>query len=216
MNGIQLESVQDVVDLGVMLSRSGKTSAHCSEKSTKGLRVVGHIFRAFRTRNREFLLKMFRVYVRPILEYNSPAWSPFLKKDARMIERVQRTFTRRIPGLRHYSYSERLRILNLKSLEQCRLENDLVLAFRMLKGGIELRFEDFFTKSTVTRTRGHSEKLVIPGDHLEPVRNFFSNRGPAIWNSLPQHVIDSPSVNVFKKRLGDVDLTRFLDILHWT
>ena len=34
------------------------------------------------------------VYVRPVLEYNSVTWSPHLKQDIMMIEKVQRRFTK--------------------------------------------------------------------------------------------------------------------------
>jgi len=45
------------------------------------------------------LVKAFKVYVRPILEYNSPVWSPSFVKDILLIESVQRKFTKRIPGM---------------------------------------------------------------------------------------------------------------------
>ena len=32
-------------------------------------------------------------------------------------------------------------------------------------------------------------------------KHFFTNRIVAIWNSLPSHVVDADSINIFKNRL---------------
>jgi len=50
---------------------------------------------------REMLIMLTRaylVYVRPLLEVNSVIWSPHYKQDIDLIERVQRRFTKRLPG----------------------------------------------------------------------------------------------------------------------
>ena len=47
-------------------------------------------------------------------------------KDIETIERVQRRFTKKLPGLRKFSYAERLSRLRLHSLELRRLLTDLV------------------------------------------------------------------------------------------
>ena len=55
----------------------------------------------------------------------------YLRKDVLALERVQRRFTRMIPGMKSLSYEERLRTLGLYSLE-----------FRRLRGGILLKLTD--------------------------------------------------------------------------
>ena len=47
--------------------------------------------------NVELLVRAYLVYVRPLLEYNSPVWSPYLMYDIHGIEHVQRLFTKRLP-----------------------------------------------------------------------------------------------------------------------
>ena len=48
------------------------------------------------------------VYVRPLVESNSVVWSPCLKQDIDALERVQRRFTKRLPGFNNSTYAERL------------------------------------------------------------------------------------------------------------
>ena len=59
------------------------------------------------------LIRAFLVYVRPLLEFNSPIWSPHYKQDIELIERVQHRFTKRLPGYSNLTYKDRLALLNL-------------------------------------------------------------------------------------------------------
>jgi len=56
---------------------------------------------------------------------------------------------------------------------------------------------------TRIKTRGHSQKLFKPRCRTPAWITFFSNRIIDEWNRLPQYVIDSQSVNVFKKHLDE-------------
>ena len=43
-----------------------------------------------------------------VVEYNSVVWSPCYKHDIESIERVQRRFSKRLPGLKNLPYEGRL------------------------------------------------------------------------------------------------------------
>ena len=46
----------------------------------------------------EGMLILYKTLVRPILDYCSQVWKPFLKKDIKLVERVQKRFTKVIDG----------------------------------------------------------------------------------------------------------------------
>ena len=50
-------------------------------------------------------------------------------RDITLIEQVQRRFTKRLRGYRNISYAERLRLLNLDTLEARRLKFDLIYCY---------------------------------------------------------------------------------------
>ena len=86
----------------------------------------------FLSRNVCVLTRVFIVYVRPLVEFNSIVWSPYLKQDINSIESVQRRFTKRLPGFGKHTYSKRLELLNLPSLELRRLYFDLTWAYKII------------------------------------------------------------------------------------
>ena len=86
---------------------------------------AGLILRTFISRDIHLLMRPFLVYVRPIVEYNSIIWSPSTARDIDDVESVQRRFTQRLPTLKNLSYGERLKCLNIFSLELRRPRTDL-------------------------------------------------------------------------------------------
>lgn len=210
MNNATFEDVTLVKDLGVFVSSDLKPSSHIDSIVCGAKRRMNCIFRSFVYKEEHFLSNLFCTYVRPLLEYNSPAWNPHLIKDINKIEGVQREFTRRIPGLSEIHYLDRLKHLKLETLELRRLKADLILVYKIINGLVDLKFDDFFKLSTCTTTRGHSLRLVLPKVRLDVRKNFFSSRTVNVWNILPETVVTALSVNGFKTGLNDVCFSDYL------
>lgn len=102
------------------------------------------------------------------------------------------------------SYCNRLNILNLQSLESRRLFNDLVLCYKLLHDNFDSSITSALNLCRNV-TRGHSYKLSKLLCTIDATKFYFTNRIVNVWNSLPNFVVSSPSVAVFKKRLLDVD-----------
>ncbi len=64
---------------------------------------------------------LYKSMVRPHLEYGNAVWHPYKVKDVERIESVQRRATRMIPGMTGLSYEERLKRLNLPTLQYRRM-----------------------------------------------------------------------------------------------
>ena len=161
------------------------------------------IKRTFSYFSKESLLTLYKSYVRPHLEFCVQAWSPFLKKDIIILEKVQRRATKLLAGITNLSYEERLRILQLTTLEDRRLRGDLIEMYKILNGLDSLNFESLFTRRVYQGLRGHTHMLEVKRCNYNIRKYFFSNRVICMWNSLPNYIVSAPSVNCFKKYYDD-------------
>ena len=163
----------DVVrDLGIHMSSSLDFSAHCGIIAGKAASRVGLVLRAFRSRDKKFMLSLYTTHIRPILEYNTEVWSPLFKKDIDLIESIQKKFLKRIRGFSGLSYLERMHQCNLESLELRRIRRDLILTYKIVHGLINLPFDDYFVYAPDVGTRGHTRKLLVKRARLNIVKNF--------------------------------------------
>ena len=72
--------------------------------------------------------------------------------------------------------------------------------YKIINEKIRIQFDDFFTLAN-NRTRGHPMKVTkLRAMKLSRI-NSFSQRVVNDWNSLPEDVVMSPSLNTFKNRL---------------
>ena len=133
-----------------------------------------------------------------LVEYAPQIWSPYQISLIDAIEGIHRSFTNHLPGFANKSYAERLHLLHLQSLEHRRLLFDLIFCFNIVRGFTALSFNDFFSLSQNTSTRGHTFKLVVPIAKTNTRKYFFSSRIVPIWNSLPQQFVSAPSTAKFK------------------
>lgn len=192
-------------DLGVTITSNLSSSKHIQNIVSSASRVMGLLFRTFECRDKVFMVRMFCTKVRPILEYACESWSPYNLCDIDAIEQVQRSFTKRISGLKNLPYGERLELCGLEPLELRRLKRDLTLVFRIISKEVNLNFDDFFTFSPYASTRGHSKKLYPRKSKTNRFLGFFSLRVINFWNKLPESVINSPNTSIFKSRLNKLD-----------
>ena len=200
LDGIQLELLDNYRDLGIQIDSKLKFHIHTDTVVKKAYRVLGLIRKSFECKDYDVMVKLYKSLVRPIIEYNNVLWGPFYVSDNRKIERIQRKATRIIPSISHLSYHDRLRHLNLPSLQHRRRRGDLICLYQILKGAYDID-NQLFIPSTITITRGHTKKLFKQHTNSYTRSKFFSNRVINDWNSLPQFIVDSSSVNEFKMLL---------------
>ena len=144
-------------------------------------------------------LQLYKVYVRPHLEYCQQACSPYMVKDINLIEGVQRRATKLVKCIEDLSYEERLKDLKLYSLEDRRLRGDLILMYRLMTGDVNIDRSKLFTEKTSYMARGHGMKVHLNKISKTDIRhNFFCERVIIPWNTLPEHVVKSNTVKEFK------------------
>ena len=125
MGGTILSTTVKEKDLGVTMDgMSLRTMQNCP--ASKANQVLGMIRRNITYKDKSLIVPLYKAIVRPHLEYCIQAWSPYLRKDIDMLEKIQRRATKLIPGLRDLRYEERLKECGLTTLETRRLRGDQI------------------------------------------------------------------------------------------
>jgi len=189
-------------------------SEHCSIISKKAHQKAAIILRCFNYIDPPVLVRAFIVFVRPILEYASCVWNPYLKKDIRIIESVQRKFTKRLHGMGVHPYAHRLQILGLQSLERRRMAIDLKTMYKIVHGLTFLGQDPSFIKRRPNAClRGHQLQIMWNTTHKGCKFNFFVSRVGRVWNSLPEEVVTALTLSRFTKLLNELDLGDYVEFL---
>ena len=185
LNNIALSNVKEFKDLGVVIDDSLKFTSHVNNAVAKASARACLIHKCFASRDVHTLSHAYKTYVKPLLEYASCVWSPVYTTTIRLIESVQRKFTKRLQGYSHLNYSSRLTNLEMESLELRRLHSDLIFTYKILFGLTKINPTDLFTfPSSAHNTRGHAHKLVLNNSRVNVRQHFFADRVIKPWNSL--------------------------------
>ncbi len=173
LNGVKLNQVHDQRDLGVLIADSLLPSHHIADIVKKANQRIGIVKRCFTGLENKIGL-LYKSIIRPVLEYGSPAWNPWHKKDVNSLESVQRRCTRLAPNTN----------LSLETLEHRRQMADLCETYKMRNGLYKNDYSQFFTTPGLN-LRGHPYKLAKKYTRTDIAKHFFSNRVVNSWNTLP-------------------------------
>ena len=212
-NRIQLATTSLEKDLGVLVDENLNFESHIDHIIKKASSKKAQILRNFSYRSKKVLVPLFKSIVRPILEYANSAWDSSMRSQVNLIEGVQRKYTRHILEAKKLPYPERLKKLELPSLEYRRFRGDLIQVFKIAQ-------EKYDRNSTNTllqfnpnpRLRGHQFKITKSYTNKKQYQHFFSNRIVNQWNSLPEDIVNSESIDAFKNSIDK----KYKDLMYTT
>jgi hypothetical protein len=200
IDGSVLSQETSTKDLGVIFSSNLKFHMHTDYVVTKALRMINLIRHNFVTDDPIILLRLYKTYVLSVLNYNSVIWNPCYAGDIAKLERCQKLMLRHIFQDEGFDYASCLRDLELPTLENQRKINDLIFMFKLVHNLTCLDPNDLvrFFESNYD-TRGHKMKLINPRFRLTQMKHFFTCRTIPSWNMLDEVIIDSSTVDAFKR-----------------
>ena len=201
MDGSDLALRDGSRDLGVLVDSSLRFHTHVRHVVSRAWGLASSLLRGTLCRSEEFMLSVYVAHIRPLLEFSSPVWNTGFVGDSKLLESVLRRWTKKVWGMEHLSYADRLRGLNLYSVKGRLLRADLIKCFKIFNRLSPISPTDLFEPSPVVHTRGHRYKIFRPRASLESRRRFFSVRCVDAWNSLPDDLVVCGSVAAFKSGL---------------
>ena len=101
-------------------------------------------------------LNLYKQFVRPHLEFSVPVWCPWQEGDKLVLEKLQ------ISGLQSKEYEEKLKELNIQSLEERRIRYDVIQVIKLMHNYDDVDRRQFFQtagEESVRVTRLSSDSL---------------------------------------------------------
>ena len=203
----------NVLDLGVYMSSNCTFDFHVASVYKRCSNLTGWILRTFTTRETITMMTLFKSLVLSRLDYASQLWSPHLLKSIYLIEKVQRSFTKHITGIKNKPYDERLKLLNLYSVQRRRDRYQIIYLWKIIEGLVP----NLSAPITCTYSERRGRSCVV--SHVNMGRlgtlsyNSFRWRSIRMFNKLPKYVriVSSCSIDEFKSQL-DKHLRSIVDL----
>jgi hypothetical protein len=203
MDGQILEETNEERDIGVEMAKNLKPSAQCAKAARTGQTVLSQITRAFHYRDKNIYMRLYAQYVRPHLEFASPAWSPWTEMDKAVLEKIQRRAVSMVSGLKGNTYEDKLRELGMLTLEERRHQADMAQTFKIIRGVDKVNSDSWFqmVDQAGRATRSTDDPLNVrpKATRLEIRKKIFSSRVTESWNKIPSYVKNVKTVSGFKR-----------------
>ena len=214
INGLPISPCNQQKDLGILISSDLSWSHHISRITSKAYKILGLLRRTFTSSNNVTTKKkLYLSLVRSQLIYGSPIWRPLLQRDTNTLEQIQRRATKYILNDYTSDYRSRLIILNVLPLSMLFELNDICFFVRSFKlresPDQSFNILNHVSFSQNNTRSGTFNKLVQPPIKLNRDKQFYFNRLPRLWNSLPPIDLNL-SFATIRKQLIDIFWKSFL------
>ena len=108
-----------------------------------------------------------------------------------------------ISGLQSNEYEDKLKELNLQSLEERRIRYDMIQVYKLMHNFDDIDRKQFFQTAgeesvRVTRQSSDALNILTTRCRTEVRRNFFTNRVAEKWNKLPENIKGAGNIKTFK------------------
>ena len=202
-NGDTLFPVDQLKDLGIIVSPNLSWTAHINDISSRAKNIASWVFSVFKTREADVMCQLYKSLVRSHLEYCCPLWNPADKTGIQSLEEVQRSFTAKIWKVNHLNYWDRLKALKLMSLQRRRERYITIQMWKILNDHCP---NDLNVRFMAPSRRGI--RSVVPPLNRQSSRrnqslydNSFAVLGPRLWNILPANMTEISEKEAFKHQL---------------
>ena len=194
-----LRRVSSTKYLGVTISSDLNWNRHISNITGRANQALGFAKRNINTRSQKIRSMAYKTLVRPRLEYCASVWDPHTQCAVQRLEMVQRRAARCVMRRYHNtsSVTHMLDHLQWPLLSQRRSCLRLVFLFKIVNQLVAIP-PDLYITSHQTNTKTHQHAFLPFLCSTNSYRHSFFPATVCQWNTLPDHIVTSSSLNIFK------------------
>ena len=166
--------------------------------------MLGLVIRNLRACQEKLKETAYNSLVRPQTEYAAAAWDPYLKKNKKDIERIQRRAARFVKSKYERSkgtVTRLLKELEWQTLEERRKNIRLTLMYKISNNLIDIPSDRYLTPATRLSRLNNSKSYLHHSTRLNLHKQSFFPRTIPEWNRLPEETVKSKNLEVFKTNI---------------
>ena len=176
---------------------------HINQVISKATRMLNFVKRNLYRCSAETKCLAYTSIVRPLLEYGSAVWDPYLQKEIQSIEMVQRRAARWVKSDYRYNSSVTSMLADLQwpSLQHRRYVTRLKVFYNIVYSSSVLTVPNYFNNTTYPTRHHHPFHFEIPFARTDHYKFSYYPKSIRDWNNLPTDTIESQSLQVFLDKL---------------
>ena len=204
--------VQSHRHLGVTLSNDGGWHSHIEYIKSKAWPRINIMKKLKFVLDRKSLERIYFCFIRPILEYADVTWDNCTQHQKDELDKIQNEAARIVTGTtKLVSIRELNNETKWETLESRRQKHKLILFYKMVNQ-LTPAYLSTLVPPLVSEVSSYnlrnSQNLSVPSSRTKLYAESFLPSVVHLWNSLPQAVRDSESVNSFKNSLDQHSVSK--------
>lgn len=210
-DGVVLNPVQSHRHLGVSLSSDAKWATHVNELFQSCMKKV-NVLRKFKyILNRKTILRIYKSFILPILEYACEVWDGCTERDKQRLESIQLEAARIACGLPVYCKKEAIYYeSDLEPLEIRRERRKLMILFKMHNNQTPPFFQALLPQTVAEVSRyslRNRDNYIVPNFRLTLSERSFIPSTVKLWNNLDDMTKNCETLNSFKMKISQTSQT---------
>ena len=205
MNSHQLEEVDSYSYLGVEISASLWWNVQVDKAVKKASQSLGMLRRNIAGCSKSTKELAYNSLVRPCLEYTSAVWDPHTDGVISSLEAVKRMAARFVKSnySRYSSVTAMMEELKWEPLENRRKRNSLTMLYKAVNGLIAIQTDELkLPQRSTRRYPDPSCHFIELRSNSDTLRYSFFSCIIRDWNDLPDYIIKSSSIVIFKTAIS--------------
>jgi len=163
----------------------------CNQITSKATKVKAFLHRNLHQCPPTVKCNIYKAMARPVLEYSSTVWDPHTSTNINRLEAVQRSATRICFNnfSRYLNVTAMLNNLELPSLQSRRYKSKVHMLYKIIHNLVYIPSDCLTPLPSYLRNGCYNQLNTT----VDSYKFSFYPSVIKLWNTLPQHIIDSPT-----------------------